>query len=728
MKRPSVIIAAAVLSGILYGLPKIPPVWRILVPSVCGFMVFICFMKCRGKSRKPLYFFVFLILAAGLSGYLRAEKLTERYSRPEVMAFFEPYTATNPGEFDYSLYLKTMGVSDEAARKRLKERDITAENRLEKLLGDLSENCSRRLESFFPEEDAGILKAMLLGNRNDMEDGMKQLYRSAGISHLLAVSGLHVSMIGMGAFRLLRKTGAPLRLSAAAAALLTGGYCLFTGASASAVRAAFMMILGFLAIPAGRRKDGAVSLSLAAAVLLFVQPYLILQSGFQLSFTAMAGVYCGSRFIERSELKNKAAQSFVSCLMISLMTLPVIAFCYFKAPLYSVFLNMAVIPLMSAVFLSGFAALAVSFAGSLFAGMPAAVKITQYAAAAAAAPAHYLLRLYEFLGNGSLALKFSTQILGRPEHIRIVLYYFLLLLLLGPVSQSGRRYRNLPVFFLFLIYLLAFPALRTKDTKEAYIEVLDVGQGDCFHIHEGKRNVIIDCGSSGKERAGSRILEPYLLSKGIGTVDLVIVSHADADHTNGLLYLLGGQSSVRTNAVLLPALAGKDEKYGDFFRCENAEVRTVHRGDRAVMGKGVLRCLYSEEAAAAMADTNRESAVWMYEFGEFRMLFTGDITQTEEEKILRQADRTELSADVLKAAHHGSKSSSSEQFLRAVSPDTVILSYGTKNRYGHPSGEVTERLRMLGTGILATEKTGAICIVPEKNSYSVRTWKQDAPQ
>ena len=756
MRRPLVIAAAAVLSGTLCGLTGIPAVWTVaaavvMIAAVIGFL-----RKCRGR-KMPLFFIVLAAAGCFLGAFFRASAVSSRYESEEQRPFFEKYEATNPGEFDYALYLKAMDVTCEEQRKALKTRNRALEDPLRQELGDLRELFSEILDRSLTEHDAGIMKAMLLGNKSDMQEEVKDLYQGSGISHLLAVSGLHVSLIGIGLFDLLKKrlrTGTVFAASVSAVTVLL--YALFTGASASSLRAGIMFLLSMTAKMNGRKTDLLTSLCAAGAALLLWRPYLITQSGFLLSFTAIGGIILSSWILKNkakrekerqtqvTALAEKACNALITCICVTLASLPVVACSYFKVPLYSIFLNMAVIPMMSAVFLSGAAVLAFGLIGTLLEPVTGISGFFLWFSGIAAAPGHYILLLYEKLALFTMGIPGAEVILGSPADWKILVYYAVLLI----AAFFGSRLRRpaAAAGTLLLLYGLSLPFLKVRERPDPYITVLDVGQGDCFHIHAGKTDILLDCGSSGYESAGSRIAENYFLSKGIRKIDVMIVSHADADHTNGMLYLLSEASPVEAGMLVLPCLAEQDEKY-DSLKAAAGEVPVRYARQGTALTDGAMECLcvYSETDPGAMQDTNRESSVWLCRIGNFRMLFTGDITEQEEQKICRaygdgtagtgtavtgnvSGSRWDGTAEVLKCAHHGSQTANSEAFLDMVRPRTAVLSYGKGNRYGHPSEPVTERLYERRINIISTAENGAVMFrIGERGECSVCRFRDEKP-
>lgn len=638
--------------------------------------------------------------------------------------------ARNPGGFDFRTYCRSKGICGSVFGEKVRILDkeyLAGAEFLRQLRGRLA----GFLGIAFDEEDAGLLKAVLLGDRNDMEESVYELYRKNGISHLLAISGLHVSLIGMGIWGLLRKC----RCSLAEAAGLSGVFLLLygamTGFGPSVARAVSMMLLSFLAAVLGRTYDLPSAMCVPAIILLLGRPYVLTQASFQLSFLAVGAVFFPGRFLIRQFHANGLFQSFLVSSSIQLVTAPAILYHSFEFPVYSVFLNLLVIPLMSLVVVSGMLAMAAAAvwpqAGVFFAG-----------------GAHYILALYKLLCEMTGRLPCANVIVGRPSAGQIVLYAVCALagiLAVGTacsqqfLGSRPERWERIPAagtacdgsesevrnahgvkarrilspgrlamgtVFLSAGVLCLLPApvsgLRTV--------FLDVGQGDGIVLREGRKTVLVDCGSSQEKSLGEEFLVPYLKSQGISEIRSVIVTHGDQDHINGIRYLLKHEETgIAVKRLVLPVTAAEDEACGELAELALGRgIRTEYVACGAALeafsGSGKLVCVYPF-ADTKTSDRNEGSLVCLASYGQFSMLLTGDLGAEGERALLEQGGLRNVT--VLKAGHHGSATSTGKEFLDALRPRVVVLSYGAGNRYGHPNGEVVERIEALGCEILRTE-------------------------
>lgn len=606
--------------------------------------------------------------------------------------------ARNPGEFDYRLYYRSRKLN---YRMKGRSADVVKmpAGRFREWLRRIRSGAIRTLNQT-AGGDAGVYRAMVLGDKTGLDEDLQELYQRSGISHLFAISGLHMSLIGMGAYRLIRKAGAGFLLSGIVAGSLIIIYVMMIGASASVIRALVMLLAAFLAAYLGRTYDLLSALALAVLLILWDSPYQICQAGFQLSAGAVLGVgllvpeleRIGPRAGNTSRLFQVCQKSILASLGIQLATLPVILYHFFQLPLYGILINPVVIPLMGVVVVSG-------IMGILLGGFFPAAGVF------AAGPGHYILSYYECLCRLFQRLPGSTLIRGRPELWQISVYY---LILGAAVWLAGRKQRSR-----FLLPALAAGLiLHPLPVTGLRVTFLDVGQGDGIVVQTGRHTVLVDGGSSSFKNLGKYRLEPFLKSRGITVIDYAYVTHADLDHISGLMYLMESGRDIRIRNLMLPVLGKTDEAYRQLVLPAVNQGVTIHwiAEDDGIGDKTFrIDCLYPREQDIA-TDRNSHSSVLQVDYGGFHMLLTGDMGEVQEQNML---GRTPIAArlpeiQVLKLAHHGSRLSSSEAWLEQIDPVWAVVSYGADNTYGHPHREVRERLARQNIILYETAQNGAI--------------------
>ena len=651
--------------------------------------------------------------------------------------------AGNKGEFDMREYYRMMKLDfkleDACIMARGGRADLLREG-LYRLRGYFA----GVLDEVFPQAEASILKAMLLGEKNGLDEEIKKLYRDSSIIHILSISGLHISMIGMGLYRLLRKLGVPLKAGALGCIGVICCYGIMTGMSLSAARAILMFILHLTADMAGRTYDMLTALALSAAALLLEQPMYVRYSGFLFSFGAVASI--GLLFPALYDGKHPKAgkpllwlrQAAACSGAVTLGTLPVHLMYYYQFPWYSYLLNLAVIPLMTVVMADGL------FCMLIGGFLPVVAETAGYVDRA-------VLWFYEkccLLGG---KIPFGVIRSGRPENWQTACYLLLLGLFVGIVYIGRKR---LPLFWKCQWILAALCLLFLRTESGLQITALDVGQGDCIHIRSGEgKHYLIDGGSSSKSGTAEYQILPYLKYEGVRKLEAVFVTHSDSDHCGAILDMLEEYPAegISIGNLILPAISEEsmDEKYmelKELAKEHKIQVQYMSRGQYMEDGGMRITCMHPYRGYDTR-EANEYSLVLLLEYGLFSGLFTGDVEGIGEaeaweymqEYLTGKALKTEKTEDagmdrnlaggkiqgksdnrltMLKVAHHGSAYSTGEELLSGLCPRLALISCGKNNQYGHPHRELLERLEEAGCRIYITAESGAVTV----GSDGKRVW------
>ena len=654
-----------------------------------------------------------------------------------MLSLFEE--ATNPGQFDFRMHYRGQGVRYRLLADRLSvSQRASPKSPAVQMAHPARAFLSRGFGEICTEEDAAICRALLLGDRSGLEDDLQKLFRDNGISHILAVSGLHVSLIGLTVYELFRQAGAGYAGAGFVTGLLLLLYGTITGFGASVFRAVFMVGCRIAAAIPGRGYDMLSAWGLALLLLAVHSPWLLFSSGLQLSFGAVLAIGIlgdlekeehRARLFTGEEEKRQIPAPLRVSLFLQLFVMPITLWHYFRLPVLAFLLNLAVIPLLA--YAAGSAICAVglwslSRAAMLWGCSGASAGVFRLARMAMG-PCHYIFLLYRRLCEWTGRIPFAQLVPGRPSLWRIVLFYLLLWMAFGIGSRTGVPDEGLwgrirgPVssrsgkclcIIAALLILLWHPA-RGLD-----LWFLDVGQGDGLLVRTADHAILSDCGSSDVKNLGEMRLLPALQCLGTSHLDYILVSHADEDHVSGIRFLLEECRDVEADTLVMPAAGKGDEAYG---MLENAaaergmEVVWMKEGDKLRCGDLTLLCMNPGKASGFTSETgspdrNAHSLVFLAEYGRFRMMLTGDIGAAEEERILRDEAEQRGMLSVLKTAHHGSGTSTSEAFLRTYRPGLAVISCGKENPYGHPAEETINRLRDAGTTILCTAWGGAVHI------------------
>ena len=599
----------------------------------------------------------------------------------------------NPGGFDAALYYRSQGVLFSMQQTKVVKREGRCD-----VFGQTLYVCRRYMQSILEavcQEDAGIMRSILLGDKNALPPEIRALYQKGGISHILAISGLHISFLGIGFYRLCKRSVMPVPAAVILTCLFLFSYVVMTGGSVSAWRAFLMCAVSLAADVAGRSYERMTALSVSALLLTLRWPMLFWQSGFWLSYGAILGLELVCPILTRL-WDNRLAKLFLPGLAVSLVTLPVLLRAFFEFPVCSLAWNVLVIPLMGVVMALGTLAL---LAGMVFVPLGRIVFL----------PVHILLCLFELVCGLSERISWNMWGRGAPGWVQVFLYYVLLL-----CFCLMKKYMTKPCALLMLlgaVWIVRCPLL-PQDT----LTVLDVGQGDGIVVQSGDGTaVLIDGGSTSEKQLARYTLVPYLKSEGVRELSYVFLTHMDADHVNGVETLIqeGRMEQIRIDTLVLPAIAEQDEDYRRIVSAaREAGIRlcVMGAGDAVETGGFRFSCLHPQRGAA-YADRNDGSLVIYLTKGRFSALFMGDLDGEAETAFAQRYSQKLRNVTVLKVGHHGSGASCTEAFLSACSPQIAVISCGEKNRYGHPAKETLERLSCAGSRIYVTKDTGAVEIV-----------------
>lgn len=682
-----------------------------------------------------------------------------------------PDSATNPGTFDQYIYLRNKGYYLCISNGTIESGNHRPYS-IEGFLYGIKNRCTKIIDNSFDSESAGIVKAMLVADKSTLDKNIKKLYSENGIAHIMAISGVHVAIIGMTLYGFLRKLRIGRLISGTFSIAIIILYGIMTGMSSSTERAVIMLILSIAAEYFGRKTDAPTSMGSAMIIMVLGNPYVILDAGFQLSFAAITGVTVVApqlrkllgvfkRFIkaadEKKKQKHKKIMSLrkmiiklIDALVVGIAsfitTTPVIIYYYYQFPPYSIFINLIVIPLVSLI-VGG--SILVVLTGLFFTG--AAVVMTY--------PVRLILFSYKHLCIFASGLPGASVLVGHISIGMVFVYYLSVVLIFAILRmiRIGKTEREGPILYLMLatvLFLTVVYEVYSYD-KSLKIVYMDVGQGDGVLLRtSGHGGILIDGGSSSNKRVGEHVMVPVLKYYGVSEVEYAFVSHGDVDHVSGLEYLLNEeQSGVHVVNLVLPEYGDQDalQELKSEATANNVNIIYMKPGDNITYNHQHaetinIECLYpDEEAGQGVLDTNNLSMIlkttitWDVREADIEnlnkssdsdaslsLLFVGDAGIAAEKRLIELYGKNSLgeisdsiACDILKVGHHGSRNSSGSDFLKRVSAMYGIISCGKDNRYGHPHAETLERLKMADTKYMTTKEHGAIILSIERGDWSL---------
>lgn len=711
-------------------------------------------------------------------------------ARVRLSGTFQLYsTGTNPGEFNAARFYAIQDVVGKIKGAKI-EVATKSYHFLPQALYELKMYWKDRLFQCLPEKEASILLKMLLGDGSLLDDEIKEMYMRNGVIHILSISGLHITMIGLGLYKGLRKLAIPIVPAAITGAILIFLYGMMTGFGLSAIRAIGMYLIKMLGEMWGKSYDMLTAMGILAVVMVINNPDYLYHSGFWLSFGSVCGIGVLYPVLSQSHQRNTkypdnkkfyfeyftvflnnirilAKENFFISLSITLFTLPIQLYFFYQIPTYSIFLNMLILPLMGFVMIGG-----------LFVMLLPGGEVTGLLA-------QWILGWYESLCIAFEQLPMHILIVGRPSWWKIIVYYSLLFLLIGIGSskkrnvgktkntfeistsnkkevsykdiksnrrntvnikeniKSNRRnianvkkdlsmygrslwkeiWYHIKLKYKYFTVVLMIAIVLMPSKKEFKISFLDVGQGDCILVETKEGQIFLfDGGSSSKMKVGTNIIIPFLKYYGIGKIDAIFISHPDKDHYNGIMELLTDSEGIEIGQVYLPKVS-KSVRERDMSeiieimgvnasRGKNIPLGYLSIGDEWKHGGTEIICMHPTKDF--VGESNTYSECFYIKNENTRVLLTGDVEGAGEKIFLQNLKELCISdVSLLKVAHHGSKNSTSQEFIDVVNPKVSIISYGEGNSYGHPHVETLDRLENIGSKVMTTVEKGAIIITIE---------------
>lgn len=628
-----------------------------------------------------------------------------------------PELPRNPGQFNRRIYESGKKIDfylENPTVLEVKEQRSGVREVVEIWKTEMMNRC----EKIYQDEEAGILEAMLFGEKSELSGDIKELYQAAGISHVLVISGLHISLLALAVAGILRRLGFPMPVWVILSVGVLAGYGILIGQPTTAVRALLMFFVLQGARLLGRSYDLLSALAFAGILMLLDNPDLILDGGCRLSFCAVIGVgwYVSEKnkifrsIGEKEKRKNRGKggkgsnagailENIRAGWYLWLFTLPVMLDTFYQVSVVGLLWNLVAIPLLPVIIASG--GLGVVLAGwNIFLG------------SLAGSPAYGMLQLYQEIGNISEKLPVGMWTPGQPSKPVIAGYYLVIFLLVLVEKQLIKREKRWKIFpgmelcsMLLLLLLMAHPWQQREK-----ITFLDVGQGDASLLQSGGQTLLLDGGSTSQKNVGTYVILPYIKQQGISCLEAVVLTHTDQDHINGVTEVLdeGKKGWLTVKNLMYPYWMEGTEQGKQLKKLAEeagASCRKIRAGDRLTIGKAEAVVLYPKEQEK-IAEPNAGSLVLFWKWEGVRAMFTGDLPEEKERELLQNLPACEI----LQVGHHGSATSTCREFLEQVQPSLAVISCAMKNRYGHPSPDTVDRLKKTGCEIRYTMKSGAITI------------------
>ncbi len=597
---------------------------------------------------------------------------------------YQPMENTNPMLFNHKQYLLTKNIN---YLLRTEEHSIRIINGTIELGYEMQNSFRGRLDKIYDNglsrDNAGFMKALLTGEKDSLQQEEYGLYKELGIAHILAISGLHIGILTGFMLFLMSRVGIKRNLAIPIALLLIWVFTYLVGFPESALRASVMLTFVLISKILHRPYDPVNILAASYIICLMINPFWIFSIGFQLSYGAtLSLVALGPWIISRVyPAKGKIAMSMVSVIAVNIGILPLQSYYFNQLPILTLLSNLLIVPLATGNLILGFITIAI----------PSLTPILDW-----------LLDIQRLMIDLLSFLPIEALRVASPSLHSIVLYFFILIVAIRcrDISYLDTRLRRVVV--VYLLFVSAIGMVKSLEAPNTEIHFIDVGQGDSALIRVEGRDYLIDTGGSifGSYDPGESITLPYLQKHGVKRLDGVFISHFHEDHYKGLLPII---DDLEIDALYINnTIPDMDLKLA--LKREKVPVFVVKEGSGINLSDdSSIECIFS--SGGSYINENNNSLVLLLKSKGRSALFTGDIEWEVEERIQGH------DVDILKVAHHGSSTSSSEKHIMGLMPEISVISAGRDNPYGHPHDSVLETLHKFGSQVYRTDEVGQIQVV-----------------
>lgn len=608
-----------------------------------------------------------------------------------------PSGQRNYGGFDYAFTLKTKGIDGNIKINKVFEVQHSKSfyyaycDKIVELRIEINNFFNKNLK----KDLASIIIGILIGDKSGMDGRVIEDFQNANLSHLIAVSGAHFIYV-VGFLEYICKF---LKNKRKSQVFLIIGILFFmrlTQYTPSVVRAGIMTIMAILSSVFKRKSDIYTNLAISSLVLIIKNPYSIFDIGAILSFSGVLGI---AYFQDKFKLiyQNYEGRflwlldSISITIAANIFIIPIMVYYYNTISFTFIIANLVVAPLLGVLIILGFITFIFKFKFLI-------VLLS------------FILKLFFFLVKFMGKLPFSTVLVCYGSFIFVIAYYFIVYFLI----------KRKMLLALFTIVAMIIANLNFLPKNKLYINFVDVGQGDCMLIRYNGMNFLIDSGggiSAEDYDVGKNTLLPYLIDRKVYKIDYIIVSHFDADHCRAFLHVM---KYIKVKNAIIAKQFKNSRMYSEFLEIANKKkinIIYVKENDHFKF-KDFRIDIYNPNDEAIMENVMNNNAILnMLRFGKINILCTGDLEKIAEDAIItRYSNSNVLKADILKVGHHGSITSTSDDFLKLIMPRMALIGCGKNNKFGHPNQFILNKLSAIGCKIYRTDLNGEISICIDENA------------
>lgn len=619
--------------------------------------------------------------------------------------FKQPEEARNYKGYNYKQYLKTkkiIGTVELEKAKILKSSNGSFIHNIQKYIKDT-------INGTLTDEEGNLLLAILLGDKDKLSEDIQESFKTSNLSHMLAVSGAHVSYIILGLTYVLQNSIIGKKNEKIVCIIFLLFFMAITNFTPSVTRACIMAVLTLFSGIIYRKSDVYTNISVAALITLIFNPYNLLDLGFQLSYGGTIGIIIFIKRIQEKKSNSKVINYIKQMALVSIyaniIIIPIMMYHFNTVSFTFIISNIMASPILGIIVITGF----------LFIIASITVKpLTRLIAIFIKPILSILIKISQICSK----LPFSNILVVTPYMFNVISYYAIILYCI-----KSKKNNKCKIIICLLIVLILINFIIYIFPQKLRIFFIDVGQGDStLIITPDKKTVLIDGGGSDSFDVGEKVLLPYLLDRRILKIDYVLISHFDTDHCGGILTIM---EKVKVKNIIISEQAEHSENYERFKKLmihKKIRLIEVKKGDKIKIGRySEFKILFPTSRLLSENPLNNNSIVAQFNYNNFKMLFTGDIEKLAEQQILK-AEKAEIRADILKVAHHGSKTSSIPEFIKAVKPKIALIGVGKNNTFGHPNKQTIKNLENIKCRIYRTDLQGEIIIkIDQKGRMNVKS-------
>lgn len=681
---------------------------------------YVCRIKVESVNKNKYFKRDFLLLNVKRSDDFDLNKI--KYGNKIMITgeYIEPSRARNYKGFDYKQYLKTQKIYGTITVNNINNIKIIKENNvniIDLVTNNIKDKMKENLKKILSKDTYALATGILIGYDNEINEEVIQAFKNSNLSHMLAISGAHTNYIILAINIIFAKKIIGTRKQKIIIIVFLIFFMKITGMTPSVVRAGVTCIIYMIASLTFRKADTANTISIVTLITLLENPFNLFNVGMQLSYAGSISIILFYNiFEEKINISNKIFKYIVENMLITISAnifiIPIMWYNFNTISLTFIFSNLCAGSILGLSIILDLIVTLLSFLSLKLTAIPAIILNILL---------KIIIKIAEFFGS----LSISKITVTTPSLITIVIYYLTCIIFIFARRRLNKN-RILKMLSLLIICILIFelnifPPLNPK----LQVHFIDVGQGDSTLIQTPtNKTILIDGGGSNFEGGfdvGNKVLIPYLLDRKIHKLDYVIISHFDSDHCQGILETM---KTIRIGEIIISHQKKSSYNYREFIRIvkeKNIKVRFVVAGDNVKIENEIsFYILWPTKEQIEENPLNNNSIVTKFCYMNFSMLFTGDIEEIAEKAILekypnkvnskKKNEHNIFKASVIKVAHHGSKTSSTMDFLEAVKPEIALIGVGANNKFGHPSEETLKKLQNINCSIYRTDQYGEITI------------------